>query len=362
MPRKQAASARTKGRANLIEDLRSSVDRVASDQRDHDHNTTVGEYNRHKFRIRQHLCAHGDPFAIVVACGHHRNETATHATGRRIRELQNDGETVKLLRGYRLTTICDFEAGGQITYHADSTLVIRRENGQHECLARNRYVEDRSRFIFVPSSRMHADLSDAQLVSGAYLLCTIVDGPLPMLQSLLLTRDILSHFERRKICASPEDATSRRLLFTRCFPFLNHWFQTACKLPPDLKTDAAVSFGCCYRELSDDECAAALEDKLAGKELNMGPPVEPIALLEPEAPWCFEERVHLPTVEKLHAFYRCTVLSGTVWYPDQQSAYYKFYDALQQEYSDRLVSSSGLCGATMPPTLTGVPVCTETFK
>ena len=186
---------------------------------DGDHNTTQEEYNLNKQRVRRHLASKTDPFPFVVASGAFREELATLATGERMRELAEAGEEVTLLRGYRLVTVANLEVDGVITYNGDSGLVIVRADGSKECLFRNRRFDDASPIVFVPSSRCHKDLTDEEITSGAYILCTVVDGPKDVLDCLMMARNCLSHFERRKLCASPEESLARKLLYTRRFPW-----------------------------------------------------------------------------------------------------------------------------------------------
>jgi len=309
-----------------------------------DHNTTTLEYNANKPEILKHLRAKGDPFPFVVNPGQHREELAFRETSARLAKLRSHGVNVTLLRGYRLTTIHGLAQDSGLLYNASPCLVLK-VGTVYECLSCNRDPDSNAPIVFVPSSRMHPELTDTQLLSGSYLCCTVVGGAPMTVRALLVARNALSFFEQRKLCATPEEGVPRRLLLTRTFPLFSEWMSTCCKLPFDLITDFSISSGCCFREILDEEAEEALRVVGEGGVYDFGTEDPSVDMTAPDPPWVFERETWLFSVGALHDFYlESSKGTNALQNFELVSTFYLLYNKLQDEYLSRLH-----CGDTFAP-------------
>ena len=306
-----------------------------------DYNMTVAQYNASKHDVRKHLCNTGDAKAALVKPGVWPPDLALRAVGRRLKELNDKGrmndEHYELVRGYRLVSMTTPKATAKATYNAQSHVVIKHPNGEYESLIRNTTKSNPDApFVFVPSSRMHTDLTDQELLSGYWLLCTVVGGPREITDTLLRLRDNMCHFERRRLCSSPEDSRARRSLAIRQFPGFQLWSRTASRLPESVYIDSAIAFGMPFRELTDAELDRVYEGKSIRTMIEIG---EASDFLHPSTPWKFERERWLPTVEKLRG---CVERYAKMTEDGDQgiveAAFFPIYEQLQLEYATRLTN------------------------
>lgn len=321
----------------------SAVETLKLDESSGDYNTTAEEFNNTKKQILAHLRRKGDPVPSLVQPGRLCEELAFRAAGRRLRALQLTGEQATIVRGFKLVSIGG--VGGPLSilsYNATPHVVVRRENGALESFARNRDPSNKRPFVFVPSSRMHSDLSDAELLRGHHMLCTIVGGSKDVVEVLLLMRESLSEFEKRKICLNTDTAMARRMIITRTFPFYKEWSSGASgyrKLPADLLTDSQLAFGFPYRELREDEAEHVLRNSESGAnaEIELD---EPLAddFVRPSAPWRFDSSVWLPAVRRLHHIYENVILRDAIPFQASRPLFLSVYTELQEEYCTRIAT------------------------
>jgi hypothetical protein len=235
--------------------------------------------------------------------------------------------------------------------------VLIHASGVHECLQRSRSLKTPERFVFVPSSRMHPELSDDDLFSGQHMLCTIVCAPPSISNSLMTMRAVLTRYHQRKVCPTPEDTFARRLLVVREFPGWTVWKKRRLRVSEDMVVDLGISAGAPFREMTDEEHLRALDDESADVPMYFGPYASDDILEMPE-PWGFEERVWLPSVPLLHEFYRLARESTIPW-EIQMIQFHTIFDTLQTEYTARL-SGNDACGLQIPSDI--VRPITEAFQ
>lgn len=302
-------------------------------------NMTVAQYNANKYGIRKHLCNGGDPRARLVRPGTCQPELAPRVVGLRLEELNRvHGGGYTLVRGYRLISMTSaVSAMRQVTYSAQSHLVIKTPTGEYESLTRS---ADDSRptepYIFVPSSRMHTDLTDAELLSGYWLLCTVVGGPPEITATLLRLRENMCDFEKRRLCATPEESRARRSLAIRQFPGYMKWSQLVSKLPANTYVDSVIAFGMPFRELTDAEMDVIF-DGIDVRQTLSGEG-DTSDFLKPEPPWQFDRSMWLPSVPKLHAEVERFVEVADGHDSAADVVFFPIYETLQEEYATRLVT------------------------
>lgn len=304
-----------------------------------DYNMTVAQYNANKHDIRKHLCNRGDAKAALVRPGNWPPDLAPRAIGERLKQLNDDGNAgYSIVRGYRLVSMTTANSRMRTTYNAQSHIVIRSPNGDYESLTRNTTKSNPDApYVFVPSSRMHTDMDDEELLSGYWLLCTVVGGPPEITGTLIRLRDNMCDFERRRLCSSPEDSRARRSLAIRQFPGYAKWARLVSKLPESVYVDSAIAFGMPSRDLTDEEMDMVFAGENIRTMMEIGDASE---FLHPKEPWKFEKERWLPSVETLHVYvdryskmvyYTCG--GGVV-----EDVFFPIYDQLQTEYAMRLTN------------------------
>lgn len=316
-------------------------------QMESDRVTSVAEFNAHKVALCSVLRKKTDRHPFLVKPGPSLDESACMATGKRLRALKDAGEAAELLRGYRLVTVPAI--GRYLTFNAVPAVVIRRADGQHETMHSNGVRGCNKPFVFVVSSRMHAGLSDVELCSGRHLLCTVVVGSFDAINSLRMMKNVLSHFQQRKICFTPEEGATRRLLVARPLPFFDLWYEHACDVCPSVRIDLHVAFGFSFREATDEEHARVMDDSVPYSERMVSTEGYALAdLTSPSEPWRAEPRVWLPSVQKLHDLYKFHT-DNYEKVPDGRTlgVFVELYQQLLNEYWARL--SNNDAGASAIP-------------
>ena len=298
-------------------------------------NVFVHEYNAEKRAIRAHLCFAGDAPTALVQPGSFPYDIAPRMVKHRMEQLRGDGKECKLMRGYKLTSLLPPNSGIEsLAYNAKGIVVIQHVDGKYESLAQNSMSSDRSPFIFVPSSRMHTELSDEQLLSGHFMLATVIDGPKSIIDTLMRLRVKMSRFEQRKICRSPEEAHAVKSVLIRYFPHFDNWIKNKCQLPKHLYVDIAIAFGMATRPTTDVEN----DYILSGGHTEAPVPTryeDRRSLTKETGDWTFESDMWLDGVKALHM-----LVDGTATQKAGDSAarllYIRCYDSLEIEYAKRL--------------------------
>ena len=95
----------------------------------------------------------------------------------------------------------------------------------YECATAPEDNADRAKeFIFVPSSRAHTELTDEQILSGEWLLGTVIGGNKTFCD-LVAADNVCRGRERSMVCTSPERCIAKRRLVFGFFPHFASWFQ-----------------------------------------------------------------------------------------------------------------------------------------
>lgn len=313
-----------------------------------DHLTTLDEYNSNKVAIRRLLCRKNDPTTAYLAPGEHSPDLAPRFLRDRLAELRASGVTgFKMVRGFKLVTIgLPGSKPSFLTFNAASHVVLQHPDGSFESVTRNGDDVEGGKYIFVPSSRMHADLTDDELLSGYWLLSTVVSGPPSIISTLVRIRSAMCSFEQRRLCGSPEDARARRSIVFRYFPSYLKWVSKKSLLQVSIQTDATVAFGIPHRELTDEEFERVFDGGDADQK-QITEVVSCYELTNPKEPWGFEKERWLPSVAVLHALVDEVVMSDEPHSEENEKMLFALYDVLQDEYATRLSSMERKCRTEM---------------
>jgi hypothetical protein len=195
------------------------------------------------------------------------------------------------------------------------------------------------KYVFVPSSRVHTELTDEQILSGYFLLSTIIGGPPQITAQLIRLRVNMCAFEQRRMCAYPEEMTARKSLAIRQFPGYVKWATTECRLPDSCHIDVCIAFGMPFRELRDDEVECMLSEGLVLKDS-----MSISELVNPVHPWAIEETQFVSTAHTTRRFLMSVIENDTdVDEGGLAVMLVAFYRKMEIEYAERLAQCECRC-------------------
>lgn len=171
------------------------------------------DWSLYKGQIGPALRASGDdPPRLVVAGDGHPLRVCSN-----VRLNIKPGDTV--VRGYKIY-VCErpdkFARDNQLVWKAVPHLVVKTTTGVYKCFTTD--VKG-SKFFFLPSSRMSAVLTVSELLTGNYMLSSVIGGDIPELTSQLCQS---FHF----MFATPEEATPKRNVHALIPKDLQRWLAT----------------------------------------------------------------------------------------------------------------------------------------
>jgi hypothetical protein len=283
---------------------------------DHEVPMSVSTYKRFAKDILPKLRLPSDPppvANVLPGCATSREVPAE------IRQVLQDcpGE-FELVRGFKLVDLSE-GAQNSFVWSGRGMLCLRTKSGKVVSVARATSGHQHTPFIFVPSSLLHQDLTDDELLSGVYQLGSVIGGDPTVSARLLLKGVTQCEFERNLFVENARELVPLRNPMLRPYPFFNDF----CKMDAEIAgrlVDAAISFGMPYRCESGDEV-----------------PDEPNTaetLLFPRFPWRFDMDTWLPSTRRLHA-----TLDYAVQTPmsvdEQRRMFMNVYVDLGHEYLSR---------------------------
>ena len=251
---------------------------------DHEVPMSVSTYKRYVKTILPKLRLPSDPppvANVLPGCASSREVPAE------IRQVLIDcrGE-FELVRGFRLVDLSD-GAQNSFVWSGRGCLCLRNKSGRVVSVARASSGHQQTPFIFVPSSLLHQDLTDEELLSGVYQLGSVVGGECRIVIARLLLEGVTQcEFERKLFVRDGRELVPLRNPMLRPFPYYKEFCEMDAEIAGRL-VDAAISFGMPYKQESGDET-----------------PDEPNTaetLLFPRHPWRYDETVWLPSTRRLHA-------------------------------------------------------------
>jgi hypothetical protein len=289
--------------------------------------TTV-EYAKHKRQISALL---RNPKDEPPVCNVLPGDLESHDAARKISKLLEEDSSLKLVRGYWLITIDNCAHG--FSYCARSHVLIRDQRGKLRSFTRVAGNCARAPFIFVPSSRMHPELSDDQLLSGRFQLSTIVGGCNMISSAIFRTKQLWSSLERVHFCASPEEAEAVPYVVLWNFPLFPE-FMTDSEKGRRLAyshNDAAIAFGMPYRYVKDGEQVETANARIKFKDSNTMP-----WNVGSNETWRTEPDVWLPSTPDLIRTLEMIYVEESVPEPLHAAVLFHLYGRLSDEYIGRI--------------------------
>ena len=147
---------------------------------------TVQEFQAGKREIMKLLWRKGDPAPVCNVLPGWLDERAGLMA---VSEYLENNKDCRLVRGFRL--IVFINAADTFSYAARSEAVVRTPSGEIKSFIKHRRGDPSMRFIFIASSRMHPDLSDANLLSGFFHLTTVIGGSASIVHASVRTIPLL---------------------------------------------------------------------------------------------------------------------------------------------------------------------------
>lgn len=300
---------------------------------------TCAEYNANKHGVRALLQNAADPYAFRLVAGAMRDVVTWPATAVRMDELRRNGDDVTLVRGYLLVTtpfMAQVGCESEIVYSAVPCPVLR-VRGPNGGKPRHETMYDgavggvgNGPLLFVPSSRLHPDLTDEQLMSGAFQPCHVWSVPPQYVRNIRALRDTYSAYEHRRFRFAPEESEAPRTIVTRSGFFLSEYLTSvASKLARHDHTDARLAFGMPYMPMVKDAKLAAPMD------LHIGDFACQDALIDPQPPWKHDRDAWLPSVDALHAAIHDTKGLARTDVLERQHHFFQLFVKLEHEYAER---------------------------
>lgn len=281
---------------------------------------STGSYKLHAKLILPLLRCQSDPPPVANVFPGCYSETDTPAEIRRV--LLDHGDQFELIRGFKLLDLSE-KPDNEFVWVARGCLCLRTASGRVVSVTRDEKNQG-TPFIFVPSSLLHENLSDEELLSGAYQLGNVVGGDKHIVGRLLLEGVTQSVFEKNIFVRKAIDLQPIPSAVLRPYPFFQEFLQSNDAIA-DRLTDAAISFGMPYRVATVDECLHGTSEQEANSAET---------LLFPRKPWMFAPDVWVPSSRLLHATLDLCI-STPMSPSEQKSRFLEVYAKLGKEYADR---------------------------
>jgi len=283
-------------------------------------------YSKHKKTIWKALCSKADKATPprVLSPG----KGCAFAAARNVRLFIKSAEGGHTpIRGFKM--MCMPESSNvKFTFKAVGHIVVRTPEGK--LIDPTKHVDDLGTddYVFVPSSRMHADLTDKQLLSGAYLFNTVLCGDDRIVDNILRVHACVSRFLQRNNVRSPESFPTVPRIHLDELPYIGDWLE-ASSIPPTSEIDASLAFGARYLIAREEEAEdPALADVCCGTK-----PLEGL----PDDLFHHETNMFLPTTREFLEFHKTYSASKDKLPPAREiKRYLEFYTVMESEYLSRL--------------------------
>ena len=204
------------------------------------------EFDALKTFVLPLLRAKGDPPPRIVEPG---KGVGTSYFGN-VRELLERTPGGTLVRGYKLFMYqLDPRMWRSLAWKAQFHVVVARagESGKllYECANKGRPgKEEYLPFIFVPSSRAHAEVSDEDMIANKFIMGGVVGGNSVFTDALVMDKKLRGR-RFSVIATCPEACLAKRNIQVRTLPYFTEWFRLR-NVEGDLQ-NLAEQFGmpCC---------------------------------------------------------------------------------------------------------------------
>ncbi len=143
------------------------------------------------------------------------------------------------VRGFRLYKLpIDTGYWGEPAWLATAHVVVATVSESGNVVYADPTACEEGEYIFVPSDRMHTDLTTEQMLSGEWQMGRVVGGHPRFCEGFVLHEQV--HGRQRSIIASaPEDLVAKRSVFVRSMPHYKEWYEKGAHIN-DLEVQAEM--------------------------------------------------------------------------------------------------------------------------
>ena len=177
-------------------------------------------YGKLKAKMLPQLRARGDPPPRIMRAGTGDPDEWSadlHAL------LDAPGTT--LVRGFKLyKLIVDREFWSEAAWFATTHAVVASTTDSGNLVYTDPTANEDEPYLFVPSSRVHRDLTDEQLISGHWCSGSVVGGH-PRFCEAFVLREQVHGRQRSVIATTPEGLVAKRNVFVRFLPHFVEWYR-----------------------------------------------------------------------------------------------------------------------------------------
>jgi hypothetical protein len=294
--------------------------------------TNRQEYNENKIAIHFHLQKKGDAPAFRVLQGKFADDNAWREAATLIEDARARGDQATLVRAFTLVTWSSNDGQSEFVYAAVPCPIVRTvpSMGGHATHTTTMQIGDdcRDPIVVVPSSRLHPELTDNQILSAQFSLSWVWSVPPNRMPNIRALRKARCVYEQQRYCLTPDEGVSRRTVASQVGFFLLDYLLHLSSISVNDRFDAQTSFGFPFAYSDSREAAPiAFEEGIQGR-IN--------AIVNPEPPWAHDRTAWLPSVEKLH---RAIQGTSNVRTPDELHVhmpnFFTVYKQLENEYIRR---------------------------
>lgn len=295
------------------------------------------EFTRHKNEIMKLLRKKGDAAPVCNVKPGILGEQDALLSVRTFLD-QSENADCSLVRGFRMFVFID--TNERFSYAARSDVAVRLPNGSIVSFTANKRGAKDAPFIFVPSSRMHVELSDESLLSGFYHLSTVVGGAKQVVNAISMVQKQLSLFERRLFCTNPDHSMAVPSAHVRYYPFFAEFLASNQGEPVrQLKslTDACVAFGMAYKPIAFESGMRMPSSKHDTTSDDNDDNINNWILPADDVDWIVEENVWLPSVPTLHRALMAIAVENALPLEIGKQLIFELFSRLTDEYIARTV-------------------------
>jgi len=136
-----------------------------------------------------------------------------------------DAPGTTLVRGFKLYKLpVDREYWSEPAWFATSHAVVASTTDSGNLVYTDPTQSEDDPYIFVPTARVHRDLTDEQLISGQWISGSVVGGHPRFCEAFVLHEQVHGR-QRSVIAATPEDMVAKRNVFVRFHPHFVEWYR-----------------------------------------------------------------------------------------------------------------------------------------
>ena len=280
--------------ANASESNHHTNNRVVTSREGRDRIMTVDEFKKWKRELLPQIREPGDPPPRLIRPG----SGCQTAYFKNLRELLASDKSAKLVRGYKMyqVPLVDEQWKNKHAWKAVSAAVVSfpvtksaaTENGDasqrrtvmYRCATK---CDSENAYVFVPSSRANAELSDDQYVSGMWILGCIIGGNETFCRLVMFDQNLRGQ-RKSVIHRVPEQLVAKRAIKTFLLPWFKSWYET--RMPNESIDALAEIMGFPVSDIDENLDMTHAKSLRKGVDANAASLVNGYKTIDLQLKWC----------------------------------------------------------------------------